>query len=131
MANPTYQSWHDMMRRCYRSSTWNFAAYGGRGIIVCARWHDFDLFVKDMGVCKPGYSIERVNNDGNYEPTNCKWIPKAQQAWNRSDSITDLQVEAIKALRSSGKTIYQIRDFLGVGYGSVIRALNGTLRKTG
>jgi hypothetical protein len=61
--------------------------YGARGIKVCEQWHEFENFLADMGRRPgPGYSIERINNDGNYEPSNCKWIPIGEQQKNQRHS---------------------------------------------
>ncbi len=85
---PTYFSWVDMRRRCNDPKNIGYANYGGRGITVCERWqHSFENFVADMGMRLPGYSIERRNNDGNYEPGNCYWLPKGKQALNRRNNI--------------------------------------------
>jgi hypothetical protein len=73
-----------MRKRCSNPNDARFKHYGGRGIRVCERWDSFERFFADMGPRPPGYSIERINNDGNYEPGNCKWLPKTEQAKNRS-----------------------------------------------
>lgn len=59
-------------------------AYGGRGIAVCDRWRSFDLFLEDMGIVPNGHSIERNDVNGDYEPNNCRWIPLALQAKNKT-----------------------------------------------
>lgn len=84
----TYNSWAAMMQRCNNPKNHKFYRYGGRGIKVCERWLKFDNFLEDMGE-KPGkgYSIERKNNDGNYEPGNCKWATNVEQAKNRSSNV--------------------------------------------
>ena len=74
----TYTSWNAMMNRCSNVSHRNYHLYGGRGITVCERWHSFQNFLEDMGDRPPNFTLERINNDGNYEPTNCRWVTKAQ-----------------------------------------------------
>lgn len=75
-----YTSWRGMMERCSNPAHASYHLYGGRGISVCDRWHDADLFIEDMGKRPEGYSIDRVDPDGNYEPENCRWIPCNEQA---------------------------------------------------
>ena len=79
-----YQIWSSMMTRCSNKKTKCYKNYGGRGIKVCKRWLKFENFYNDMG-CRPSnkHSIDRVNNDGNYEPSNCRWATIKQQANNR------------------------------------------------
>lgn len=80
----TYSIWRGMKKRCSpKASKKNYNNYYGRGIKVCDRWLDFNNFLKDMKECPgPNYTIERINNDGNYEPGNCKWILKSEQSEN-------------------------------------------------
>lgn len=78
-----------MRKRCYRNKDRQYAHYGGRGIEVCTRWHDFANFYNDMiDSYEPGLSIERIDVDGNYEPKNCTWIPLRAQAKNRRSSLS-------------------------------------------
>jgi hypothetical protein len=77
-----YNVWTHMKSRCQNEANQDYQHYGARGIKVCDRWQDFDTFYADMGDCPDGHSIERIDVDGNYEPKNCKWIPKAEQPRN-------------------------------------------------
>ncbi len=81
---PEYHSWSCMIQRCTNPNRYSWKYYGGRGITVCDRWLKFVDFLADMGARPPGTSLDRINNDGNYEPGNCRWAtPKEQQANQR------------------------------------------------
>jgi len=75
-----------MKQRCLNPKTNRWMSYGGRGITICDRWLTFDNFLADMGEKPPGYSIDRINNDGNYEPGNCRWASKEVQARSASEA---------------------------------------------
>jgi hypothetical protein len=80
----TYRSWAAMRQRCLNPNVKAFKNYGGRGITICERWQIFENFLADMGERPAGdYSIERINNDGNYEPSNCHWAERAEQSANQ------------------------------------------------
>jgi hypothetical protein len=86
-----YGSWDGMKRRCYNKAAKDYIRYGARGIIVCDRWKDsFENFFEDMGLKPtPQHSLDRINNDGNYEPSNCRWATPKEQANNRHNSNKD------------------------------------------
>lgn len=81
-SSPTYKSWESMKWRCNNTNHPKYRYYGGRGIKVCDRWMKFDNFLSDMGERQPNTTLDRINNDGHYEPGNCRWATRDEQTQN-------------------------------------------------
>lgn len=85
--HPAYQSWSGMHARCRNPKHIGYASYGARGIVVCEAWRTFEGFWADMGpTWQEGLSIDRIDPDGNYEPSNCRWATWTQQANNKRNN---------------------------------------------
>ena len=86
-----YGTWRQMMQRCYNESHKQFDGYGGRGISVCSEWHEVSVFIDDieriLGVKTSDETLDRKENNGNYEPDNVKWSTRTEQNRNRRDNL--------------------------------------------
>ena len=100
---PTYKSWSSMISRCRDLSNASYARYGGRGITVCERWRTFENFLEDMGE-RPSreHHIDRVDNDGHYEPGNCRWLLRGENWARRKDPGGWIARRANQARRGDG-----------------------------
>jgi len=87
-ASPEYKAWGAAKQRCFNPKCLGFKNYGGRGITMCPEWRNsFDQFLADMGPRPDGFSLERIDVDGDYCRSNCKWIPRGMQIRNKQNTV--------------------------------------------
>ena len=105
---PTYKSYSVMLSRCLNPKATHYENYGGRGITVCAQWqYSFQHFLDDMGERPEGTTLDRIDPNGNYEPSNCRWADWKQQNNNKRNSV----VVTIGHLTG---TVQQLCDEVGI-----------------
>ncbi len=112
----TYYAWSSMLSRCHNPKNNHYHLYGGRGIIVCERWHIFANFLEDMGEAPEDSSLDRINNNDIYKPGNCRWATDIQQANNRRNN-------RLVTMNGITKTITQWTDYLKISPGTVYSRL--------
>jgi len=124
-----YESWKAMITRCYNEKSIMYYLYGGRGIKVCESWLGDKgpaNFIKDMGPRPKGFSIDRIDTDGDYEPTNCRWASAKTQARNRrSSKLDESKVEKMRMLHKSGEKVKDIAEKYGVPEITAYFAISG------
>lgn len=109
----TYAIWIGIKQRCFNPNTEHYERYGGRGITICDAWaEDYSVFLTDVGEQPKGMTLERIDNNGNYEPNNVRWSSRKDQANNR---VTNVFVE----YQGMSKTLAQWAEHLGMKYGCI------------
>lgn len=111
----TRKSYEHAKGRCFNPNNPKYPQYGGRGITMCREWvEDFEAFVRDMGECPPGRTLDRVDVNSHYEPRNCRWATSRQQARSRTDNVLVLHEGREMVLKD-------FASFMGVGYKALHR----------
>lgn len=116
-SSPTYRSWKVMKNRCTREADNAWENYGGRGIKVCDKWLAFAGFLEDMGERPENTTLDRIDNNGNYEPGNCRWATVKEQSRNRRDNH-------IVEYNGMKMPLVDACSLSGLPYGTVICRIN-------
>ena len=128
-----YRTWISMKRRCENSNCVDYSSYGGRGIQYCFRWSSFVLFLEDMGSKPTGTFLDRINNNGNYEPSNCRWATVKESNRNRRNirylTIRDTTKGLGEWAEEVGLNVETIRSRLNRGW-EPTEAVFGSLCQT-
>jgi len=117
--HPVYYIWSAMIQRCENPNNHNYKDYGGRGIKVCEEWHDAKVFIEwalTSGWGK-GLTLDRIDNDSDYKPSNCRWVTRKEQAWNKRNN---------HLITFNGKTqsLAAWSDETGIPYGTLESRIN-------
>ncbi len=128
-----YGSWCAMRQRCNNPNSKSYPDYGGRGINVCERWGSFEAFLTDMGDRPEGKTLDRhPNNDGNYEPSNCRWATATEQSANRRPArrmhMPDSERATLRAIRMSDQDWEDLKAIGMDEFRKLIRKLAAAVR---
>ena len=113
-----------MRARCNNPRHPFYSSYGGKGVRVCKRWDNFQSFVEDVGERPSDYTLDRIDNNGDYEPQNVRWASIHQQLHNRSCTVYSTALHSyVKRLHREGWNVRQLVDYLGVSRAHIYRWL--------
>lgn len=127
----SYRCYRAIITRCYNKNSAYYRDYGGRGIAMCGRWHfgengrsGFECFLSDMGEPPVGRSLDRIDNDGNYEPSNCRWATRSEQARNTRATVVSIDMmRKIQAARVQGFSQNTLARMFGVPRSAIRNAI--------
>lgn len=120
----TYKTWKEMRQRCNNPNSDKFKWYGGRGISIEKRWDDFALFFKDMGRRPEGKTLDRIDNDGNYNPDNCQWITPIEQTRKQPKHRLNMEIaKSIRVEHASGATPKMLGEKYGVQAQTILNCI--------
>ena len=105
-----YATWQNIRAKCRRPNHPDYYLYGGRGITVCERWESFENFFEDMGHPPPNKSIDRINNDGHYCPSNCEWRTQREQSRNQRTNVLITLDGRTQCLQDWADEVSQLRN---------------------
>jgi len=126
--HPVYDAWCAMKQRCLNPNRHNYKNYGGRGIKICAQWMTFEGFRIDMSASwKEGLTLNRIDNNGNYEPSNCRWATYTEQNRNqRTTKLTQEDVDLIRVVYKYGDYTHKdLAKWFGVSHKTIQSVLSG------
>jgi hypothetical protein len=127
-----YKTWSSMIQRCKNEKNPFYHRYGGRGITVCESWLKFENFYKDMGDRPFGFTLDRIDNNGNYEPTNCRWATGTEQGLNKEKTVKVLfngeLLPLMLVAEIHGKKYAPVKKRIDRGW-SLEKALNEPMKK--
>jgi hypothetical protein len=126
---PLYRAWVNMRSRCRDPRNPNYPYYGGRGITITPAWDEFVAFSAAVGPHPgAGWTLDRINNDGNYEPGNVRWATRSQQVRNRNCSrLNEIAARDIRAARAKGELLSSIARRFNVTEGAIRQIVKGTV----
>lgn len=123
-------TWYQMIHRCYNEKSISYPNYGAKGIEVCERWYDpefgFDNFVSDMGERPEGHTLDRINPEGDYEPSNCRWADWQTQLRNQDRTKVKAEdIHLIFEMRKKGLLLKEIAKHFDCGIANISMILRG------